>query len=269
MGSQRASTSIARGGPRLTAFDVAHYRREGFVRVQGVLTPEEVDLYRDAAERCCSKQPPRVHPDSAYARVFTQIVNVWQHDEVLRQLTLHPTLAVLATQLAGVPLRLWHDHLLVKPPHNDAPTQFHQDRPYWPHAASDHSLSAWVALVDVPPERGCMTFIAGSHNKTGLRPQDLRNPEDLFAIAPDLRWHQRVTVPLRSGDCTFHHSYTAHMATSNATDEARFAHVVIYMDAGTTYTGKAHQVTDPLALEVGSPLDGPLFPAMPSDTLQP
>lgn len=78
-----------------------------------------------------------------------------------------------------------------------------------------------------------------------------------------------MAVPLRAGDCTLHHSYTAHMATPNTTDEARFAHVVIYIDAGTTYTGKAQQVTDPLALEAGSPLDGPLVPAVPSDMVQP
>ena len=48
---------------------------------------------------------------------------------MLRELTLHHVLAGLADPLAGVPLRLWHDHLLMKLPHNRAATEFHQDRP--------------------------------------------------------------------------------------------------------------------------------------------
>lgn len=200
-------------------------------------------------------------PDGAYYRVFTQIVNVWREDRVLAELTLHPVLAAVATQLAGVRVRLWHDHLLVKAPHNAAATEYHQDRPYWPHATSVHSLSAWVALVDVPPEKGCMTFLPGSHRFTGIRPQDLTDADDLFVAEPALRWSERVTVPVRAGDCTFHHSYTAHMALPNDTDDPRLAHVNIYMDADTTFTGSQHQVTDGLGLRPGDPLDGEVFPA--------
>jgi hypothetical protein len=50
------------------------------------------------------------------------------------------------------------------------------------------------------------------------------------------------------------------MATPNMTDDPRVAHVVIYMDAGTTYAGRGHVVTDPLGLAPGAPLDHPLFP---------
>jgi phytanoyl-CoA hydroxylase len=67
-------------------------------------------------------------------------------------------------------------------------------------------------------------------------------------------------VPLRAGDCTFHHSYLAHMANSNVTEVPRVAHIVIYMDADTTFNGNGHVVTDPLNLQVGQPLDGEFFP---------
>ena len=245
---------------QLTPQDVERYRRDGFLKVPGVLTPEEVQRFREAAHRRFVERAGGPTPDTAYYRVFTQIVNVWQEDEVLAELTRHPLLGALAAELAGVPVRLWHDHLLVKAPHNDAATEYHQDRPYWPHATSRHSLSAWVALVDVPPEKGCMTFLPGSHRFTGIRPQDLTDADDLFVAEPELRWNERVTVPVRAGDCTFHHSYTAHMALPNATDDPRLAHVNIYMDADTTFTGKQHPVTDGLGLEVGARLDGPLFP---------
>lgn len=109
-----------------------------------------------------------------------------------------------------------------------------------------------------------MTFIPGTQERADLRAQNLRDPEDLYLIAPDLRWEPRVTVPLRAGDCTFHHSRCAHMANANDTDEPRVAHVVIYMDAETTYAAQPHVVTDPLGLRDGQPLDGEMFPALPA-----
>lgn len=236
---------------------VAEYRQNGFVRVPGILNLEEVERFRAAATAYLER-----HREESLEKggVFKQLVNVWQHDEVGRELTLHPRVAGVAEQLAGVPIRVWHDQLLVKEPHNNAATEFHQDRPYWPHVNDRHSLSAWIALVDVPPERGCMTFLPGSQHQTSLQPQNLHDEDDLFQLDPSLRWIPRVTVPLRAGDCTFHNSYTGHMALPNRTNLARLAHVTIYMDATTHYNGHPHPITDPLHLHPGTPLDGDTFP---------
>lgn len=241
---------------------VEQFRRDGFVRVRGVLDPGEVDRFRVAAETfLAAHRGEGLTAGRPQEKIFTQLVNVWRQDAAMRELTLHPALAGLAEQLTGRPMRIWHDHMLVKQPHNEAATQFHQDRPYWPHGREcGQSLSAWIALVDVPVERGCMTFLPGTHRLTGFRPQNLSDEEDLFRVDPGLRWQERVTLPLRAGDCTFHASYTGHMATPNLTDDPRIAHVVIYMDADTTYDGKRHVVTDGLGLEPGDRLDGELFP---------
>jgi ectoine hydroxylase-related dioxygenase (phytanoyl-CoA dioxygenase family) len=236
---------------------VAGYRHHGFVRVRGVLDQEEVVRFRTHAGAYLKTHRTESLEKQA---VFSQLVNVWQRDETLRDLTLNPRLGRIAEQLAGFPLRLWHDQLLVKEPHNNAATEFHQDRPYWPHAHDRLALSAWIALVDVPPERGCMTFLPGTQHGAGLRSQDLHDAEDLFAADPSLRWVPRVTLPLRAGDCTFHSAYTGHMALPNQTDTARLAHVNIYIDAATTYNGDPHPVTDDLGLTPGAPLDGPTFP---------
>jgi phytanoyl-CoA hydroxylase len=238
---------------------VAFYRENGFVRVRGVLGPQEVETFRQAAAAYLDRHRADSLEDTG---VFSQLVNLWRHDDTLRELTLHPRLARIAAQLAGVPVRIWHDHLLVKEPHSNTATEFHQDRPYWPHVGDRHSLSAWTALVDVPPERGCMTFLPGTQRRTGLAAQDLHDSEDLFMMDPELRWSSRVTVPLRAGDCTFHNSYTGHMALPNCTDQARLAHVSIYLDEATRYAGTPHVVTDPLGLAAGDPLDGAEFPAV-------
>lgn len=102
--------------------------------------------------------------------------------------------------------------------------------------------------------RGCMSFIPASQELRDLEEQDLLDSGSLFAIASELAWRERVTVPLRAGDLTFHDARTAHTANANGTGEPRVAHAVIYVDAETAYTGRPHPVTDGLDLAVGATL---------------
>lgn len=239
---------------------VASYRQNGFLHVPQVLSPGEVDRYREAAKQAYETRTAYNGADDA---TFKQILQLWRSDDALRDLTFHAPLAGIATQLAGVPLRLWHDQLLIKKPHNGAATEYHQDAPYWPHANARHRLSAWIALVDVPVERGCMSFIPGSHERTDIRAADLHDRTDFFDAAPDLTYRPRVTVPLRAGDCTFHNAYLAHTANRNDTDDFRYAFVNIYVDADLTYDGRPHPCTDEFGLSVGEPLPDQHFPRLP------
>jgi ectoine hydroxylase-related dioxygenase (phytanoyl-CoA dioxygenase family) len=256
MMTQDAGTDVGADG-RISQDLVTAYQEHGFVRIRGVLDPRQVARFRDAAGTFLEAHRAE---SLEKGEVFSQLVNVWRSDAELRELTLDPRLGRIAEQLAGFPLRIWHDQLLVKEPHSNAATEFHQDRPYWPHAGDRLPLSAWIALVDVPPERGCMAFLPGTQHRDGLRPQDLHDADDLFAADPSLRWEPRVTVPLRAGDCTFHSGYTGHMALPNQTGTARLAHVNIYIDAETAYSGDAHPVTDDLGLAAGDRLEGDHFP---------
>jgi phytanoyl-CoA hydroxylase len=232
------------------------YRRDGFVHIPGVLEAAEVARYRDAALELSTRMTSQRYKGEP----FTQLVNVWQQDERMAALTTNPRIAALAEALAGVPLRLWHDQVLIKQPKRSTATEFHFDAPYWPHTGAGNWLTAWIALVDVPVERGCMTFLPGSHRSKALAAVDLEDATALFNAVPELIWEPRVTVPLRAGDLTFHHGACAHAATPNFTDEPRVAHAIIYMDHDTRFSGAPHPVTDPLGLTKGEPLSGELFP---------
>ncbi|MEO1237485.1 MAG: phytanoyl-CoA dioxygenase family protein [Planctomycetota bacterium] len=236
---------------------VLSYRRDGFVRVPGLVGRDEALAWGRAALAYVE-----AHPDADYCKsdIFTQHVNAWRDDPAMAAMTRDPRVAAAASELAGVPLRLWHDQILIKPPGTSTATEFHQDQPYWPHRHRPNPISMWIALCDVPAERGCMTFIPGSHGHTDLAAQDLGDAGSLMAMCPSLNWDVRLTVPLRAGDCTFHHGRCAHMATPNLTDEARVAHVVIFIDADTPYDGSRHVVTDPLGLTPGRALPDALFP---------
>jgi len=236
---------------------VASYRERGFVHIPAVLTPAETEHYRDAVITYRDRGET-LNPDSS---MFAQYLDVWQQDDTLAALTRHPRLAAIAQRLADAPLRLWHDQLLIKDPYKSVPTEFHQDQPFWPHRGGGiRALTAWIALVDVPVERGCMTFMPGSQHKTGLPVQNPHDHQSLNQIWPESQWQERVTIPLRAGDCTFHDSWTAHTANANDTDRARIAHTTIYMHTDTTFDGRPHPVTSPMDLEPGAPFPDQRFP---------
>ncbi len=244
----------------LTPAQIASYRENGFIKIPGIISPEEAAFYYEEGLRIAKGNSKVREGAGVYRKVLNQKVNVWLESPVMKALTLHPNVAAVATALAGVPLRLWHDHVLAKNPHNGAATEWHQDQPYWPHANSFQPISAWIALCDVPAIKGSMSFIPGQHHRTDLPTQILSDARSLFNLAPDLEYEPKITLPLRAGDCTFHHGRTPHSANANDTDEFRVAHVIIYMDRTTTYTGKGHVVTKEQGFEPGSILEGPLFP---------
>jgi ectoine hydroxylase-related dioxygenase (phytanoyl-CoA dioxygenase family) len=233
------------------------YRRDGVVHIPGVLDEDEVTRCREAALRLSETQ---AMVTSYKSDPFTQLVNMWRQDQDIAALTLNPRIAAMAEELAGTRMRLWHDQVLIKQPKRSSATEFHLDAPYWPHAGASNWLTAWIALVDVPVERGCMTFLPGSQDIEGFARVDLENATALFDSMPELTWRPRLTLPLRAGDLTFHHGICAHAATPNSTDEPRVAHAVIYMDEGTRFNGGVHPVTEGLGLTEGDPLDGELFP---------
>jgi ectoine hydroxylase-related dioxygenase (phytanoyl-CoA dioxygenase family) len=244
---------------QLAPGDVERYREDGFIVLRGVLSRDEALEFRDAAIAAMEKIG-NYAKQSGTETVFSQALNAWQHDDTMRRLTLHPRIGALAEQLSGVPMRLWHDQILIKEPGISVPTEYHQDQPYWPHENSSHPLTAWIALGDVPFERGCMSFIPKSHLRTDLERQDLKSESSLFEIAPDLIYEPRETYPLRAGDLTFHHGRTAHTANANKTDEPRVAHAIIFIDAATRFNGVSHPITRELGLSAGEPLPDQLFP---------
>ncbi len=260
---------VAMGRSTVTDDMIASYRRDGFVKVPNLITSECAAAIRKDALPVAEGKNHR--GDDSYADRLTQQVNVWLQHESLKQLTLSPGIASIAEQLTGVELRVWHDHLLSKKPHNNLATEWHQDRPFWPLAGTPHTISVWIALQDTPADMGCMSFIPGSYRMDDLQAQNLSDARSLFEIAPELEYESKVTLPLRAGDATYHNGRTAHLATPNITDEWRIAHVTIYMEASVRYSGAPHVVTDQYIeqfgdLEPGQALDKAWFPR-PADDL--
>ncbi len=239
---------------------VARYRDQGFIHILQVLTEEEVkEFLADSLEQLAREE--KVSWDRADGNVMDWVTHADRKSDAMRRLALHPRITGIAEQLAGEPLRMFKSELLRKGTYASAITPIHTDAPAIPFAGKSVGLTAWVALTDVPVERGCMTFIPGSHLRSETAVTDTEAKESLFVCPPGLVWEPRVTVPLRAGDCTFHHERVVHMAGANQADEPRVSLATVYMDADATFEPTTLVPDDLGGMQPGQPLnDEWLFP---------
>lgn len=252
---------------QLTKEQISFYRENGFVQVDNVLSPEELEELREYlgeamnAEGANSLQTDKT--GGAYYKVLNQRVNVWRDHGGMAKFSLSPRFGDMAKQLTGADgIRLFHDHALWKMPNDSKPTPWHQDFPYWPMENSG-ALSIWIALDDVDENNGCMMFIPKSQKLKNLKSVDFLEPHDLFEETKgEADRNTAVICRMKAGSCTFHDGLTFHYAHANNTDRPRRVLAIIYMPDGTTFSGKNHPMTKDGGLEVGAKLAGGLFPRL-------
>lgn len=241
---------------------VTRYRRDGFVHVPGVLGESEVEGFRRTATELLAEERA-VHWGEGSDTILDFVMDAHLKSTPMRDLSLHPRVTEIAERLAGAALRVFKLELLRKGPNRSRPTAAHLDDFALPFTGEPEpvGLTAWVALVDVPVERGCMNFVGGSHLlPPSERPSDAWEPLG----RSEVRWLPRVHVPIRAGDCTFHHIRVVHGAGANESDRSRLSAATVYMDAAAVYRPTGNQEIDELSgageLVPGSPLVGERFP---------
>jgi phytanoyl-CoA hydroxylase len=217
------------------------FRREGYVHLRGVLSPNEVDdieaVYNAFLRREIAVEGKDFNDmttgehgtdPSGYA-----IVNVmlprryypqWQGNVFERRAQ------SIAEQLCGEGMTIDFDQLLAKHPGRpDAVFGWHQDQAYWIDTDDRRTATCWLAVEDSTIENGCMQFLPGSH----LEPVRPHRPlhEDRtksHTLITDLR-HGETTrpVPISRGDITVHNEGVLHGSGGNTTSDSwRRAYIV-------------------------------------------
>lgn len=213
----------------------AAFRRDGHVRIEGLATRDEVDAYRPAIAAVVDAVAARGDRQGRiddYNSLFTQVTNAWRLGEAVRRFVCAERFAGVAARLLGVRgVRLYHDQALFKEP-GGRPTPWHRDQFYWPLDTAD-TVTMWMALVDVTPEMGPMTFASGSHRAADVPGLPISAEADAALEAyVAARRFALVAGPLRAGDATFHSGRTLHSARPNLSAVRREVMTVIYYADG-------------------------------------
>lgn len=223
---------------------------------------------RAASERLNSASP-RLEDRDTYGKAFLQTMNIWRHDEAVKQFVFEKKFAVIAAQLLGAErVRLYHDQALFKEP-GGGPTPWHQDQYYWP-LDTDRTVTMWMPLVDIDTEMGMLTFASGSHR--GGVAEDLAISDESDSVLAGYVENEGFKITqadaMKAGDATFHLGLTIHTAGENRSERLREVMTIIYFADGARATEpkNEHQRAD---LETwltprkpGEIADGPLNPLL-------
>ena len=281
----------------LTPQEVDRFHRDGYLKFRSVLDDGAVQTLRDTLDRIRVQEMARedfsdLPPEFAFGhdrrgengagqrptRAIHQFVNMWKVAPEYRETLNNPLVTGAIRDLMGVPrIRLWHDQVISKPPGDNAHFACHHDYYFWP-LDRPTMITCWLALDDATPANGCMHVIPGSHRDPRFQPPDCDMGEDIHlspvpmgpgepgSLYDEVRtWmpDRANPVPLKAGECMFHHCLNYHMTPQNRTGSQRRAFVMIFMPDGTRYKhaqSPNHVCTNYLGLQDGQVMAGEGFP---------
>jgi hypothetical protein len=218
--------------PLVSAATIGELHRNGFVVIEQVTTPEDLDRISRLMARLYRRYRGLVRGRRAWDLGVGPEGGLPEILEINQTLALEPELETtvayqrcreLARLLLAQPVEYRFDHAIYKPAFNGRATAWHQDEAYTldPTLVTAHF---WVPVQDVSIEMGCMQFIPGSHRERVRRHHRLERLRHAHALEThDVDVTRAVACPLRAGDVTVHFPRTLHYTGPNLTAVPRLA----------------------------------------------
>lgn len=197
---------------------VEQFQRDGYVKIEGVLTRGEADdlkgvLLRELGayrrgERDCTPGY------QAWETSALNISNLWKVLGELAGLSPHARLARVAANLVRADaIRLYHDSLIYKRaglPHGP----WHQDQYY---SLVDDVITGWMPLVPIDNGDGALIYARGSHH------DGLVDVAGMSQAAIEAHLHARgytlYRIAMQPGDAVFHTGTVFHRSDSTWTQD--------------------------------------------------
>ena len=213
----------------LTAEDVAHYRRDGFVVRRGLLSAEEVALVRAAIEAddsLSSDETTIMLNDDAGGATR---LNLWSNpgNGTLGMLARSRRIVTSMRTLLGGDVLHYHSKTLIKQPHAGGAWNWHQDYGYWykDFFLLPHMATAYVAVDAQDAQNGALTVLNGSHALGRLDHWTKGDQQgaDLERVALARERYAELQLNLAPGDVVFFDALLLHTSPGNFSPRRRAA----------------------------------------------
>ena len=209
------------------------YRQLGFVAIENVFTPEQVDGAKGELQRLIEANDPGgallnfepgididALPLAQRHQYVRKLMFFLKHSALLNAMAHDATLLGIVERLVGEEVQLTQDMALLKPAHVGTEKPWHQDSAYFLLEPREKIIGTWTALDPATAENGCMHLLPGSQLE-GPRPhyhaRDCQLPDDEGRAAHD------VMVPLQPGGVLFFSSMVHHGTPPNNSPASRWA----------------------------------------------
>lgn len=205
------------------------YRRDGFLFPIEVMSAAEARAFRtrlEAVEAAHAAGPRQ--PLVNYLRSGAHYVL-----PLAAEIARHPAILDAVEAVLGPDLMVWNCEVFAKEPGTSKIVSWHQDLTYWGLGATDHEVTAWLALSPATPESGCMRFVPGSHHQDLVTHRDTFAADNLLSrgqeIAVEVDEVDAVPVILQPGQMSLHHGRMFHASGPNRSADRRIAIAIRYI----------------------------------------
>jgi hypothetical protein len=218
----------------LSASEIEHYQREGWVVPSFRLPPPRVASMQQALQTLLERNPG-VRPE----KLVSAHVERGSSEGVrgvadFLALALDREIVDRVAALIGDDVILWGCHVFCKPAGEGFETPWHQDGHYWPIRPLA-TCTAWVALEPSTRANGCLRVIPGSHLAKQLHPHLHEDREDLTLnqrmADGSFDESDAVDIELEPGQMSLHDVYMIHGAQANRSPQRRTGVALRYMPA--------------------------------------
>lgn len=215
----------------LSETQLKQYREEGYVILEHLFAPEEmdalaarIDRFDEAYNAALLRSRSEFSNQIANEIVFSSYLNF--KDAEIQRFTADERFVRLSTQLLGPDVRLYWDQSVYKRPEARRDFPWHQDNGYVP-IAPEHYLTCWLALNDATVENGCIWVLPRSHlNGVVEHKQTPIGLQCYFGPDPG------TPVPVRKGSLVAFCSMLMHRSGPNQSAGVRKAYVIQYSVEG-------------------------------------
>jgi hypothetical protein len=243
-----AQSVIADSGFRaVTPEEIAHYQRFGWVKLEKFIPIDKVNALLAMARERMGERGDRNLPPEVFS-YFNPLTLRGLKDPLLGPIIEHcgKNARALMARRAPVGIRYFTDFFAVKQPSKDkragvggaGGSDWHQD---YAASASDRSggMVFWAAMTDLPPEKGTMAFLNGSHRHGVMGHYATYGSGNLLDSYPELldQCSSTGNLSYAAGDVTVHSNMTVHSAGTNVTDDPRWTYIVIVNPADACWSG--------------------------------
>jgi hypothetical protein len=224
----------------LTKGQIASFQEKGYLVLDALTTPDEVDRLRLIYDRLFShktgwdsgNQFDLAGTDEEDQATLPQLLGPSQYAPELKETRYLRNAQEIASQLLGEEMSPRNgEHMIYKPPGIGAATPWHQDQAYHDPATQADGINFWMPLDDATVESGCLHFVPGSHKLDVLPHHPINHDPRIHGLEVDdpETWASRgVACPVRAGGATLHAAYMLHYAGPNRTVHPRRAYTLTF-----------------------------------------
>ena len=214
--------------PRLLSDEQVNcFKTQGHVSPVLIIGHQEAQDYRNSLEQY---ERELGHPVKGPLRTKPHLMFTWV-DQLMR----NSTVLDCIEDLIGPDILCWNSWFWIKEGNTTSYVSWHQDSQYWGLDTS-HLVTAWIALSPASEESGCMRVLPGSHLGEPMEHVDLYHDDNLLTRGQEILTideSQAVSMPLNTGEMSFHNINIAHASAPNQTSDRRIGLSFHYMPAAT------------------------------------